>query len=123
MIDDCGNEAVQVIESDKADMDVEAFEDGYLAKILMQEGETTEVGLWWHSSWHWRGTLHPSPRGAVGAMMPLGPPRWFWQRLVPCLGGVFVFSLDMQIMFKVMEVSTVLDWTRDEEPCVIASFH
>ncbi len=33
-----------VVESDKADMDVEAFEDGYLAKILTGEGETAEVG-------------------------------------------------------------------------------
>mgnify|MGYP000370015652 CR=1 FL=1 len=32
-------EAIMVVESDKADMDVEAFEDGYLAKIL-----TAEVG-------------------------------------------------------------------------------
>ena len=37
-------EAIMVVESDKADMDVEAFEDGYLAKILTQEGETAEVG-------------------------------------------------------------------------------
>lgn len=33
-----------VVESDKADMDVEAFEDGFLAKILTGEGETAEVG-------------------------------------------------------------------------------
>ncbi len=33
-----------VVESDKADMDVEAFEDGFLAKIVTQEGETAEVG-------------------------------------------------------------------------------
>jgi biotin carboxyl carrier protein len=37
-------EAIMVVESDKADMDVEAFEDGYLAKILTGEGETAEVG-------------------------------------------------------------------------------
>ena len=37
-------EAIMVVESDKADMDVEAFEDGFLAKILTQEGETAEVG-------------------------------------------------------------------------------
>ena len=37
-------EAIMVVESDKADMDVEAFEDGYLAKILTEEGETAEVG-------------------------------------------------------------------------------
>mmetsp|Transcript_38049 Transcript_38049/g.85575 ORF Transcript_38049/g.85575 Transcript_38049/m.85575 type:complete len:653 (-) Transcript_38049:214-2172(-) len=37
-------EAIMVVESDKADMDVEAFEDGYLAKILTDEGETAEVG-------------------------------------------------------------------------------
>lgn len=37
-------EAIMVVESDKADMDVEAFEDGYIAKILTEEGETAEVG-------------------------------------------------------------------------------
>lgn len=37
-------EAIMVVESDKADMDVEAFEDGFLAKILVNEGETAPVG-------------------------------------------------------------------------------
>lgn len=33
-----------VVESDKADMDVEAYEDGYLAKIITPEGGTAAVG-------------------------------------------------------------------------------
>jgi pyruvate dehydrogenase E2 component (dihydrolipoamide acetyltransferase) len=37
-------EAIMVVESDKADMDVEAFEDGFIAKILVREGETAPVG-------------------------------------------------------------------------------
>ena len=37
-------EAIMVVESDKADMDVEAFEDGILAKILVGEGEMAPVG-------------------------------------------------------------------------------
>ena len=37
-------EAIMVVESDKADMDVEAFEDGYLAAIITQEGESGVVG-------------------------------------------------------------------------------
>jgi len=37
-------EAIMVVESDKADMDVEAFEDGYLAKIITEEGEAAPVG-------------------------------------------------------------------------------
>jgi len=37
-------EAIMVVESDKADMDVEAFEDGYLAKIITEEGESAPVG-------------------------------------------------------------------------------
>jgi len=37
-------EAIMVVESDKADMDVEAFEDGYLAVILTEEGEMADVG-------------------------------------------------------------------------------
>ena len=35
---------VLVVESDKADMDVETYEDGYIAKILVGEGETAAVG-------------------------------------------------------------------------------
>ncbi len=37
-------EAIMVVESDKADMDVEAFEDGFLASIIKNEGETVDVG-------------------------------------------------------------------------------
>ena len=37
-------EAIMVVESDKADMDVEAFEDGYIAKIITGEGEAADVG-------------------------------------------------------------------------------
>lgn len=37
-------EAIMVVESDKADMDVEAFEDGYLAAIITEEGEMADVG-------------------------------------------------------------------------------
>jgi pyruvate dehydrogenase E2 component (dihydrolipoamide acetyltransferase) len=37
-------ETVVVVESDKADMDVESFYEGYLANILVQAGETAPVG-------------------------------------------------------------------------------
>jgi len=37
-------EAIMVVESDKADMDVEAFEDGYIAKIVTEEGAAADVG-------------------------------------------------------------------------------
>eukprot|EP00285_Hemiselmis_virescens_P005740 CAMPEP_0173383634 /NCGR_PEP_ID=MMETSP1356-20130122/6197_1 /TAXON_ID=77927 ORGANISM="Hemiselmis virescens, Strain PCC157" /NCGR_SAMPLE_ID=MMETSP1356 /ASSEMBLY_ACC=CAM_ASM_000847 /LENGTH=151 /DNA_ID=CAMNT_0014338589 /DNA_START=12 /DNA_END=463 /DNA_ORIENTATION=- len=37
-------DVIMVVESDKADMDVEAFEDGFLAKILVPEGESAPVG-------------------------------------------------------------------------------
>jgi pyruvate dehydrogenase E2 component (dihydrolipoamide acetyltransferase) len=37
-------EPIMVVESDKADMDVEAFEDGFLASIIMEEGSTVDVG-------------------------------------------------------------------------------
>jgi len=37
-------EAIMVVESDKADMDVEAFEDGFIAKILVGEGDSAPVG-------------------------------------------------------------------------------
>ncbi|KAF8820093.1 pyruvate dehydrogenase complex subunit PDH-E2, partial [Cardiosporidium cionae] len=33
-----------IVESDKADMDVECFEDGYIAEILVKEGEEARVG-------------------------------------------------------------------------------
>lgn len=35
---------VLIVESDKADMDVESFEDGYLAAILIGDGESAAVG-------------------------------------------------------------------------------
>jgi len=37
-------ETVVVVESDKADMDVESFQEGYLATILVQAGEEAPVG-------------------------------------------------------------------------------
>ncbi|MEI2582902.1 dihydrolipoamide acetyltransferase family protein [Scytonema sp. PRP1] len=37
-------ETVVVVESDKADMDVESFYEGYVATILVQAGETASVG-------------------------------------------------------------------------------
>ena len=37
-------EAIMVVESDKADMDVEAFEDGFLAAIITAEGDSGAVG-------------------------------------------------------------------------------
>ncbi|CAN8076885.1 unnamed protein product [Agarophyton chilense] len=37
-------EALMVVESDKADMDVESFESGYLALIQVEEGESADVG-------------------------------------------------------------------------------
>ncbi|MGL5193646.1 MAG: biotin/lipoyl-containing protein, partial [Chroococcales cyanobacterium] len=37
-------ETVVVVESDKADMDVESFYEGYLATILVQAGEAAPVG-------------------------------------------------------------------------------
>lgn len=37
-------EAIMVVESDKADMDVESFDDGFLAAIITDEGETSDVG-------------------------------------------------------------------------------
>ncbi|MBR8831457.1 MAG: 2-oxo acid dehydrogenase subunit E2 [Chlorogloea purpurea SAG 13.99] len=37
-------ETVVVVESDKADMDVESFHDGYLAVILVEEGQEAPVG-------------------------------------------------------------------------------
>lgn len=37
-------EAIIVVQSDKADMDVESFEEGYLATILVNEGEAANVG-------------------------------------------------------------------------------
>ncbi len=37
-------ESVLVVESDKADMDVESFQDGYLAAVLMPSGSSVPVG-------------------------------------------------------------------------------
>ena len=37
-------DVMMVVESDKADMDVEAFEEGYVSSILVDEGGTASVG-------------------------------------------------------------------------------
>jgi pyruvate dehydrogenase E2 component (dihydrolipoamide acetyltransferase) len=37
-------DVVLVVESDKADMDVESYEEGYLAKIITPEGGSAAVG-------------------------------------------------------------------------------
>jgi pyruvate dehydrogenase E2 component (dihydrolipoamide acetyltransferase) len=37
-------EPIVVVESDKADMDVESFEEGILGAIVVEEGEITNVG-------------------------------------------------------------------------------
>ncbi|CAM9451403.1 unnamed protein product, partial [Heterosigma akashiwo] len=37
-------DVVMVVESDKADMDCEAYEEGYIASILVGEGEVAPVG-------------------------------------------------------------------------------
>ena len=37
-------EPVLVVESDKADMDVESFQEGFLAAVLMPAGSTAPVG-------------------------------------------------------------------------------
>lgn len=37
-------ETIVVVESDKADMDVESFEDGYLGSIVIDEGGVANVG-------------------------------------------------------------------------------
>jgi pyruvate dehydrogenase E2 component (dihydrolipoamide acetyltransferase) len=37
-------ESLVVIESDKADMDVDSFDDGILAAVMIQEGESASVG-------------------------------------------------------------------------------
>ena len=37
-------ESVLVVESDKADMDVESFQDGFLASIVMPAGSSAPVG-------------------------------------------------------------------------------
>ena len=37
-------ETVVVVESDKADMDVESFHEGYLATILVEAGQEAAVG-------------------------------------------------------------------------------
>jgi pyruvate dehydrogenase E2 component (dihydrolipoamide acetyltransferase) len=37
-------EAIVVVESDKADMDVESFEAGFLGSIVVEEGGTANVG-------------------------------------------------------------------------------
>ena len=88
-------EAIMVVESDKADMDVEAFEDGFLAKILTREGETAEVGAVVALVAALQGDIASVAEGGGGATTrprplprPTGPPRRSWRMLVPPLQEV-----------------------------------
>ncbi|AFY28465.1 LOW QUALITY PROTEIN: pyruvate/2-oxoglutarate dehydrogenase complex, dihydrolipoamide acyltransferase component [Cyanobium gracile PCC 6307] len=56
-------ESVLVVESDKADMDVEAFQEGFLAAVLMEAGSTAPVGETIGLSWRAKRRLpRPGPR-------------------------------------------------------------
>ena len=63
-------ESVLVVESDKADMDVESFEDGYLAAVLMPAGSTAPVGETIGLIVDCLLYTSPSPRDQLGSRMP-----------------------------------------------------
>ena len=75
-------EALMVVESDKADMDVEAFEDGYLAAILTEEGGMADVGApvgILGTSRGWLGVLDTGLRPPAGTASPYVFPDPYFQ--------------------------------------------
>ena len=61
---------VLVVESDKADMDVESYEEGYIAKILVPEGESAPVGAPGAAV----AATKPWPASVSSVPPPAGPP-------------------------------------------------
>ena len=68
-------EAVVVVESDKADMDVETFYDGYLAYIAVPDGEMATVGAPIAFVAETEAEIAEAKAKAAAAVAPRPPPR------------------------------------------------
>ncbi|KAL7440666.1 hypothetical protein ACHAXH_004885 [Discostella pseudostelligera] len=120
-------EAIMVVESDKADMDVEAFEDGFLAKIVTQEGETAEVGAVVALIAALEGDIDAVANGSVNgaaAAEPAAPAAAAPAAAAPAAGAaapdVEFSQLDMPALSSTMKEGKVVSWLKSEGDAVEA---
>lgn len=119
-------EAIMVVESDKADMDVEAFEDGFLAKILTEEGETAEVGAVVALVATEEGDIAAVAAGGDGdgAAAPAAEEAAPAAAEAPAAGGeapdVEFSQLDMPALSSTMKEGKVVSWLKGEGDAVEA---
>lgn len=118
-------EAIMVVESDKADMDVEAFEDGFLAKILTEEGEMAEVGAVVALVAAEEADIAAVAAGDDGAAAPAAEaaaPAAVEE--APAAGGeapdVEFSQLDMPALSSTMKEGKVVSWLKGEGDAVEA---
>jgi pyruvate dehydrogenase E2 component (dihydrolipoamide acetyltransferase) len=103
-------EALMVVESDKADMDVEAFEDGYLAAIIKEQGEMADVGAP-------VGILVPDEASLVvfsSNPMPLPPPPVTTGAPAAGPPDVEFSQIDMPALSSTMKEGKVVSWLKAE---------
>ena len=116
-------EAIMVVESDKADMDVEAFEDGFLAKILTEEGETAEVGAVVALIAVSEADIDAVASGGGGEASPVAEEAAAPAAEAPAASAApdFDFSqLDMPALSSTMKEGKVVSWLKGEGDAVEA---
>lgn len=117
-------EAIMVVESDKADMDVEAFEDGFLAKIITEEGESAEVGAVVAYVATEEGDIAAVAAEAEGGEAPAAEPAAEPAADAPAAGGaapdVEFSQLDMPALSSTMKEGKVVSWLKAEGDAVSA---
>jgi len=117
-------EAIMVVESDKADMDVEAFEDGFLAKILTEEGEMAEVGAVVALVATEEGDIDAVANGGDDAAASAPAAEAAPAEEAPAAGGeapdVEFSQLDMPALSSTMKEGKVVSWLKGEGDSVDA---
>ncbi|GAX24950.1 pyruvate dehydrogenase E2 component [Fistulifera solaris] len=119
-------EAIMVVESDKADMDVEAFEDGIIAKIIVQEGEMAPVGeavaLIAADSSEVEAVLAEFNAGGSGgdATSAAAPPAAAPATTAAAAPEVPFSKIDMPALSSTMKEGKVVSWLKSEGDAISA---
>jgi len=116
-------EAIMVVESDKADMDVEAFEDGFLAKIIVEEGEMAPVGEAVALIAAEESEIDEVIAAFTGGSAPAPAPEADTTGAPPAAAAKpdFEFSqIDMPALSSTMKEGKVVSWLKDEGDAITA---
>ena len=101
---------LMVVESDKADMDVESFESGWLAQIITPEGGTQNVGAsvaLLSSTKEELASVAAGGGGASKAAIPVAPAA----PAGPVLAG-FGIAVDMPALSSTMKEGKIVAWNK-----------